>query len=68
MSKFKIEITSVPDREKLVAEIWFGEELIAEVNQEEEKLKITLYNNQKLFFQFADFLSALDEAKRKLLF
>ena len=36
MSKFKIEISSVPDRENLVSEIWHNEILVAEINQENE--------------------------------
>lgn len=35
MSKFKIEITSVPDRIHIVAEIWYEEILLAEVNHED---------------------------------
>ncbi len=41
--KFRIEITSVPDRNILVAEIWFGEKHIAEINQESDEMKIELY-------------------------
>mgnify|MGYP006879916913 CR=1 FL=1 len=38
MSKLKIEISSVPDRENLVAEIWHNEILVAEINQETKNL------------------------------
>lgn len=67
MKKFKIEITSVPDRSNLVAEIWYDENLLAEINQEEEELKVELYNTQKAIFIFKDFIAALEEAKQKLL-
>lgn len=67
MKEFKIEITSVPDRSNLVAEIWYGGHLLAEINQEEEELKVELYNTQKSIFIFKDFIAALEEAKHKLL-
>ena len=37
MSKFNIELSSVPDRENLVAEIWYENKMVAEVNKETEK-------------------------------
>jgi hypothetical protein len=67
MKKFKIEITSVPDRSNLVAEIWYEESLLAEINQEEEILKVELYNTQKEFFIYEDFIAVFEEAKQKLL-
>jgi hypothetical protein len=66
MNNFKIEIASVPDREKVVAEIWFGESLIAELNQENDELGIQLYSS-KTAFDFNDFLNALNVAKKNLL-
>ena len=42
MKKFTIEITSVADRRKPVAEIWFGDDLIAEVNQEQDSFEIVI--------------------------
>lgn len=67
MSKFEIQVTSVPDREKLVAEIWFEETLIAELNQEKDKIELELYPSQKLSFELEEFLKVLDIAKNKLL-
>lgn len=32
MNTFKTEITSVPDMDNLVAEIWYGDMLFAEIN------------------------------------
>ena len=52
MKRFSIEITSVPDRKNLVAEIWFGENLVAEVNHESDYLEIELYPSEKLKFRF----------------
>ncbi|MBI3134270.1 MAG: hypothetical protein HYZ14_06290 [Bacteroidetes bacterium] len=66
MSNFKIEITSVPDRENLVAEIWYAEILIAEINQETEKMEIEFYLNHKVKFELNDFLETLETARKKL--
>ncbi|MFA5306769.1 MAG: hypothetical protein WC365_04945 [Candidatus Babeliales bacterium] len=66
MNKFNIEIVSVPDRNKLVAEIWNKEDLIAEINQEKDSLEIALYPLQKVTFDFQEFLKALETAKVKL--
>ncbi len=65
MSKFKIEITSVPDRDNLVAEIWFEENLIAEVNQEEGMMKIIFYTPPGLILPFDDVLNTLAQTKGK---
>lgn len=66
MNKFKIEIASVPDRENLVAEIWHDEILVAEINQESEKLEIEFYLNEKTAFELDDFLETLKIAKSKM--
>ncbi len=66
MSKFDIEISSVPDREKLVAEIWYEKNLIAEINQESDNLEIELYPLQKVTFDYQEFLQILETAKNKL--
>lgn len=47
MNKFRIEISSVPDRENLVAEVWFNEVLVAEINQETRELKIEFFFMKK---------------------
>jgi hypothetical protein len=67
MSKFKIEISSVPDRENLVAEIWHNELLIAEINQENEILEIELYQSEKITFGLEEFLAILNSAKKELI-
>jgi hypothetical protein len=67
MSKFKIEMSSVPDRENLVAEIWYNEIFVAEINQETEKLKIEFYLNEKIAFDLDAFFEALEMAKRKIM-
>ena len=66
MKDFKVLITSPPDREKIVAEIWFLNNLIAEINQDSEEFEIDLYPNQGLTFRLDDLLSVLEVAKKKL--
>jgi hypothetical protein len=61
------EISSVPDRENLVAEIWHNENLVAEINQETEKLKIEFYLTEKIVFELDDFFETLETAKRKIM-
>lgn len=67
MSKFKVEIASVPDKENLVAEIWYNEILVAEINQETEKLVIEFYLNEKITFGLDDFFETVETAKRKIM-
>jgi hypothetical protein len=66
MSKFIIEITSVPDRENLVAEIWYDQNLIAEINQEKDDFEIDLYPYKKLTIGLQDLLNILERAKKML--
>lgn len=67
MSKFTIEISSVPDRENLVAEIWCNEILVAEINQETEELDIEFYLTEKIVFELDDFIETLLTAKRQIM-
>jgi hypothetical protein len=67
MEKFTIELTSVTDRNNPVAEIWFGERLIAEINQETDSLKIELYITEKSTFCFKEFQEVLNDAKGRLM-
>lgn len=66
MENFKIEISSVFDKENLVAEIWYNEILVAELNQEKDNLEIEFYLSKEIKFDFEEFLKTLDSA-RKLL-
>lgn len=67
MKKLTIEITSPPDREDLVAEIWRKDQMIAEVNQESENLELEVYCSENAIqLDFESFLTALLEAKEKL--
>ena len=42
-SKFTVEIASVPDRDELVAEVWSGDQLLAELRVEAGVVRIQLY-------------------------
>jgi len=67
MKKLEIILASMPDREKEVAEIWDGKQMIAEVNQENSDLDLEIYiNGFALKVNYDIFLSALIEAKEKL--
>ena len=67
MSKFNIELSSVPDRENLVAEIWYEKKMVAEVNKEIEKFVIEFYLDEKISFMLDEFFDVLENAKRRIL-
>ncbi|EGW47089.1 MULTISPECIES: hypothetical protein [Prevotella] len=67
MSKFNIELSSVPDRENLVAEIWYEKKMVAEVNKETEKFVIEFCLDEKISFMLDEFLEVLENAKRRIL-
>ncbi|MBF1586059.1 hypothetical protein [Prevotella sp. HJM029] len=67
MSKFNIELSSVPDRENLVAEIWYEKKMVAEVNKEIEKFVIEFYLDEKISFMLDEFFEVLENAKRRIL-
>lgn len=67
MSKFNIELSSVPDRENLVAEIWYENKMIAEVSKESEKPVIEFYFVGKVSFVLDEFFEVLENAKRRII-
>ena len=67
MSKFNIELSSVPDRENLVAEIWYENKMVAEVNKETEKFVIEFCLDEKISFMLDEFLEVLENAKLRIL-
>ena len=67
MSKFNIELSSVPDRENLVAEIWYEKKMVAEVNKETEKFVIEFYLDEKKSFMLDEFFEVLENTKRRIL-
>lgn len=59
MKEFEVIIADAPDREMLVAEIWYKGQMIAEVNQENEPLQLQIYlSKESLSLDYADFLEA----------
>ncbi len=46
-NKFNITIASLPNREKVVAEICYNNELWIEISQETDELNIQCYPSQK---------------------
>ena len=65
---FTVEITSVPDREDLVAEVWYGDDLVAELRHEDSGVYIELYSppTGKWDMRLADLVGVLDKARDRL--
>jgi hypothetical protein len=68
MTIFSIELTSVPDRKNLVSEVWFGDELLAELNVESGDVRIQIFAPKDGYwdFDFEEFLSAVNKAKERV--
>lgn len=67
---FRITIASPPDREQLVAEVFFGNEQVAEINQDAEDLRIEVYCRPSAapwVLPFEEFMNTLNQAKVRLL-
>ncbi len=70
MEKFRITIASLPDRERLVAEILYEGVQWAEISHETDELIIQIYAypSQKYWeFSFDEALEALQQARQRLL-
>lgn len=68
-NEIKIFISSPPDREFLVAEIFVGQEQLAEINRENEREEIEFYpkkSGEVWKIDCENFINALQEAKQKL--
>lgn len=67
---FTVEIASVPDRDALVAEIWWGDVMVAELHRDASgATAIEIYPTQSRepwTFDLASWLAALAEAQQKL--
>ena len=64
-----IKIASVPDRGRVVAELWFQDEQFAELNQEQDEIMVELYarsSGTPWIIPYSDLLFALREAKNDL--
>ncbi|MBL0136898.1 MAG: hypothetical protein IPP79_24460 [Chitinophagaceae bacterium] len=66
MNKLTIQIASVPDREGIVAEIWFLDLLVAEIYRNNEVLELEFYFNKNIAIDLNEFMTTLEIAKRKL--
>ncbi len=42
---FQVQVADVPDREKCVAEVWFGDSQVCEVNRESGSVALEVYPN-----------------------
>ncbi|MDL1864565.1 hypothetical protein FBQ90_05075 [Betaproteobacteria bacterium PRO5] len=66
----KIEIASVPDQDDLVAEVWQGDKMVAEIHRSpEESLVLELYpspNQEPWIFDLEEWMATLSEARRRL--
>ncbi len=66
---FRVEIASLPDREDVVAEIWVGDELFAELRHESTAVSVQIYCPAALVhwdLRFADLTAALEDARKRL--
>lgn len=68
-NKYRICISSPPDRNKLVAEVFFENVQWVEINQEKDVLEVEVYprpDGQPWRIDYLDAIDALSEAKWKL--
>jgi hypothetical protein len=67
---FKILITSPPDREKLVAEIWYENEQVGELSNDKSDMRLEIYpcpSDIAWKFDFSEFMEALRRAEIRLV-
>jgi hypothetical protein len=65
-----VTIASVPDREKLVAELWYDQELWGEISQDTGELVLEIYPSPARQFRqlkCEELITAVQQAKDKLL-
>jgi hypothetical protein len=66
----EIVIASVPDREELVAEIWDGDIMLAELSQDGGELVLRIYpkpTGEPWSFEMEELLQTLSRARSQLL-
>ena len=69
-NELRIYISSPPDRDNLVADIFFGNEQFAELNQEDGTLRLEVYPRQNGEFwqlRLDEVLVALNDARNRLI-
>ena len=67
--EFRVCVSSPPDRQKLVAEIFFGNEQWAELNQENGILELEFYsraNGESWRLPLDEVLESVSEARTRL--
>lgn len=67
--RLRVELVSPPGRNFLVAAVMFGNEQVAEVNVEQERMSIELYtgsSGEPWRLDFAEFQHAIEEASQQL--
>ena len=70
--KITVEIASVPNRDKLVAELWHGNEQWGEVSQETENLVLEIYprpsggNDNVWSFDLTEIMEKLRDAQKRI--
>ena len=68
--KARICISSPPDREKLVAEVFFGSDQFAEINQESQQLEIEFYpkpSGTPWLIPLQEVFDCLEQARLRLI-
>lgn len=66
---FAVEIASVPDRDSLVAEIWYNDDMVAELYTLSGGIELALYgapHGRAWTFDSLEFLSAPELARARL--
>lgn len=66
----EIQIASPPDRENVVAELWIGDEQIAEVSNEDGTVRVEFYARpapEQIQLSLDELVEALGRAKRNLV-
>lgn len=70
MKTITLQIASVPDKENIVAEIWFGNDQVAEVsNDDSGNTRIEIFSSptdESWSLDFNDFQEILTKAKNNL--
>jgi hypothetical protein len=70
MKPLTITLASLPDRDQLVAELWYDNELWGELSQEMGELELSIYpkpDGQVWQLRTDEVIQALQEARDKLL-
>jgi hypothetical protein len=68
--KMEILITSPPDRERVVSEIWGDDDQLAEVNNEAGTVSVEIYpraDGKPWVLAYEDLLKLLEEAREALM-